>query len=301
LSTAYGIARQAGGWIDVRSTPGEGACFEVWLPVTQPQDGPAGDSGAERASVRGDETLLVVEDQADVRRLTMAMLKASGYRLLEAANGEEALRVSAAFEDHIDLLVTDVIMPGLNGRQLAERLEARRPGMKTLYISGYTSEVRGLQGSLDPGMEYLRKPFGAPALTAKVREVLERRAPECGRILVIDDDTAVRGLLRHILSGAGHTVLEAADGKAGMAEIERRAVDLVITDLVMPEQEGLDVLLKLHAQRPGLPVIAISGAFGGSFLKVAERFGAVATLGKPVDADALLRAVRAAMASRLPR
>jgi CheY-like chemotaxis protein len=177
LSTAYGIARQSGGWIEVRSTPGEGARFEVWLPRVE--DEPSRHAGVHSAgdSLRGDETLLVVEDQADVRRLTLSILKSKGYRLLEAANADDALRVSAAHSEKIDLLLTDVIMPGLNGRQLAERLVQQRPDLKILYISGYVSNVIGLEGSIELGMEYLRKPFGARELSAKIREVLELRRP----------------------------------------------------------------------------------------------------------------------------
>jgi len=296
LSTAYGIVRQAGGWIEVRSSPGAGSCFEIWLPLTgevavdATVPPPAAESG------RGEETLLIVEDQADVRRLALSILKASGYRLLAAENAEQALQLSAGYAGPIDLLVTDVIMPGLNGRQLADRLAKERPGLKVLYTSGYAADVIALQGSLEPGMAYLPKPFGAAQLAAKVREVLGAgRGPS--RLLVIDDDPAVRGFLRQILAGAGYVVVEAADGKSGMSKIDPQAVELVITDLVMPEQEGLETLQRLRVERPNLPVIAISGAFGGSCLKTASRLGAVATLAKPIDPEILLRAVREALAS----
>jgi CheY-like chemotaxis protein len=185
-------------------------------------------------------------------------------------------------------------MPGLNGRQLADRMAKERPGLKVLYTSGYAADVIA-QGSLEPGMAYLPKPFGAAELAAKVREVLGAgKGPD--RLLVIDDDPAVRGFLRQILAGAGYVVVEAADGKSGMSKIEPQRVDLVITDLVMPEQEGLETLQRLRVERPNLPVIAISGAFGGSYLKTARRLGATATLAKPIDPETLLRAVRDALA-----
>jgi PAS domain S-box-containing protein len=295
LSTAYGIVRQAGGWIDLQSSQGTGSRFEVWLPLTEeaPADDAVPPCGGDAA--RGEETLLVVEDQTDVRRMALAILKAGGYHLLEAGSAEQALELSAKYSGKIDLLVTDVIMPGLNGRQLADRLAKERPGLKVLYTSGYTADVITLQGSLEPGMEYLPKPFGAAQLSAKVREVLGSTRTQ-SRLLVIDDDPAVRGFLRRILTGAGYLVTEAGDGKIGMREIERQAIDLVITDLVMPEKEGLETLQCLRVERPELPVIVISGAFGGSFLKTARRFGAVATLPKPIDPDALLRAVHDALA-----
>ena len=128
-----------------------------------------------------------------------------------------------------------------------------------------------------------------------MREVLRRPARAGRTVLVIDDDAAVSGLLQRILSGAGYHVLVAADGKMGMEAVEREAVDLVITDLVMPEQEGIETVNRLHVQRPNLPVIAISGAFGGSFLKAAAMLGAAATLAKPIAADELLRVVERCM------
>ena len=172
LSTVYGIVSQAGGWIDVQSSPGAGSRFEIWLPAT---DDEAEDVAAPlpvAGSGGGKETLLIVEDQADVRRMALSILKANGYRLLEAENAEQALRLSAGFEGGIDLLITDVIMPGLNGRELADRLSEQRPGLKVLYTSGYAADVIALQGPLEPGMAYLPKPFGAARLVAKVREVL---------------------------------------------------------------------------------------------------------------------------------
>jgi signal transduction histidine kinase/CheY-like chemotaxis protein len=298
LSTAYGIVRHAGGWIDVQSSRGTGSRFEIWLPLTDvaAADADAGAPQAAASVARGAETLLVVEDQDDVRRMALAILKANGYRLLEAGNAEQALGLSATYGGKIDLLLTDVIMPGLNGRQLADRLVVERPGLKVLYTSGYTADVITLQGSLEPGMEYLPKPFGAAQLSAKVRQVLSSGTAK-GRLLLIEDDPAVRGLLRQILVTAGYVVMEAGDGRIGMTKLERHAIDLVITDLVMPEQEGLETLRHLRATRPELPVIAISGAFGGSFLKTARRFGAIATLPKPIDSEELLRAVRQALTS----
>jgi CheY-like chemotaxis protein len=294
LSTAYGIVHHAGGWIDVQSSRGAGSRFEIWLPLTEQAPADAGAAQTAATVAKGAETLLVVEDQDDVRRMALAILKANGYHLLEAGNAEQALGLSATYRAKIDLLLTDVIMPGLNGRQLADRLVEERPGLKVLYTSGYTADVIALHGSLEPGMEYLPKPFGAAQLSAKVRQVLSSARP-AGRLLLIEDDPAVRGLLRQILTGAGYIVMEAGDGRSGVSKLEGNAIDLVITDLVMPEQEGLETLRHLRLTRPELPVIAISGAFGGSFLKTARRFGAIAALPKPIESEDLLRAVRQAL------
>ena len=291
LCTAYGIVNQAGGWIEVESLQGQGTTFRVWLPVTRAKTVKETASEAIEGAAPRDATLLVVEDQADVRRLALSILKHQGYQLLEAENADRALEVSAHHAGVIDLLVTDVVMPGRTGCELAERLIVQRPGIKVLYISGYPGDAIAGQGCLDPGTEYLPKPFTPEQLSSKVREVLRRPAGGGRTILVIDDDAKVCGLLQRVLSGAGYRVLVAADGKKGMDALKRQPVDLVITDLVMPEQEGLETVTQLHAQRPKLPVIAISGAFGGSFLKAAGLLGASATLAKPIAPDALLRAV----------
>jgi len=127
---------------------------------------------------RGTETVLVVEDQPEVRKLTLAMLESQGYRLLEAANGSEALLLCEQYPEPIHLLVTDVVMPGMTGRELARLLVALRPSLKTLYTSGYPANAIAHEGVLDPGVAYLPKPFSPAQLAAKVRDVLLEPAPE---------------------------------------------------------------------------------------------------------------------------
>jgi DNA-binding response OmpR family regulator len=162
--------------------------------------------------------------------------------------------------------------------------------LKTLFMSGYPDDFVGRQGVLEPGVAYLQKPFSAAELSRKVRQVLE--TPEQASILVIDDDEQVRSLLAQALVRSGYQVMLAADGKEGCRAADENPVDLVITDLVMPEREGLETVQYLRKKHAEIPVLAISGAFGGDFLKVAQRLGADEALQKPIDAQTLLQAVR---------
>jgi PAS domain S-box-containing protein len=174
LSTVYGIVEQSGGVIRVASEVGKGTTFRIYLPrvADDVQEAPA--RAAAPLPATGHETVLVVEDQAEVRKFAMVILAKNGYRLLEASNGSEALALAAGFAGPIDLLVTDVVMPGMTGRELAGRLQASRPALKVLYISGYSSDVIARQGMLDVGVVYLSKPFAPVDLAGKVREILGR-------------------------------------------------------------------------------------------------------------------------------
>jgi two-component system, cell cycle sensor histidine kinase and response regulator CckA len=174
LATIYGIVKQSGGYVFVFSELGKGAAFKVYLPRA---DGAhqleiASDGGEATAS--GTETVIVVEDQDAVRFLTCRMLEKVGYRVFDAPNPEQAKALFDKNGTHFDLLVADVIMPGSSGPKLFERLSQQRPDLKVLFVSGYTHDTIVHQGQLDPGVEFLQKPFTADALSRRVREVLDR-------------------------------------------------------------------------------------------------------------------------------
>jgi two-component system cell cycle sensor histidine kinase/response regulator CckA len=174
LATVYGIVKQSGGFIWVYSEPGHGTTFKIYLPrVEGAADALAPPVGTAEVP-RGTETVLIVEDEAAVRALAKTGLTRKGYRVLEAANGGEALLLCEAEQAPIHLLVTDVVMPGLGGADLAQRLAPLRPDMKVLFISGYTDQGAARHGTIHPGAAYLEKPFSLDALARKVREVLDR-------------------------------------------------------------------------------------------------------------------------------
>ncbi len=175
LSTVYGIVKQSGGYIWVNSETGKGTTFKIYLPrVAEAVESPAEVVAASKsvATEPGTETILVVEDEANLRYLARQFLEKQGYRVIEAADGAVALQIAVAHEGIIHLLLTDVIMPGMNGRELAQRISEIRPNTKVLYMSGYTENVIGRNGTLDAGIRLLQKPFTLRDLNARVREVL---------------------------------------------------------------------------------------------------------------------------------
>ena len=172
LATVYGIVQQSGGFIWVYSEPGHGTTFKIYLPRV---DAPA--EGAVVAAVgpvaRGTETVLLAEDSAAVRAVARQVLERQGYTVLEAPDGELALQLAQRHSGPIHLLLTDVVMPGMSGRQLADRLALARPDMKVLYASGYTDDSVVRHGVLEEGTPYLQKPFTPESLARKVRDVLD--------------------------------------------------------------------------------------------------------------------------------
>ena len=172
LATVYGIVKQAGGFIWVYSEPGRGTSFKVYLPRVDEAAEPTVARPATEPR-RGAETVLVVEDAASVRMVTRQALERYSYTVLEAPNGETALRLAAKHHGPIQLLLTDVVMPGLSGRQLAEQLSRLRPEMKVLYVSGYADNAIVHHGILDSGVAYLQKPFAPESLARRVRDVLD--------------------------------------------------------------------------------------------------------------------------------
>lgn len=186
LSTVYGIIKQSGGNIWLYSEPGKGTTFKVYLPVTEDEIETSVAPAADTRSQRGSETVLLVEDEEIVRKIAKRLLEENGYKVLQAGSGEEAVRLFTRYKEPIDLLITDVVMPMLSGKDLADQIKSVHPETKVLYMSGYTDEAIVHHGIVDADIEFIQKPFTERALTRKIREVLDAETRPGGLSGLVD-------------------------------------------------------------------------------------------------------------------
>jgi signal transduction histidine kinase/ActR/RegA family two-component response regulator len=177
LSTVYGIVKQSGGFIWAYSEPGQGATFKIYLPRVDRPAAPSRSLPHPQAETRGSGTILLVEDEEPLRELIREMLEGAGYSVKAAGTPEEALRLAECDSGNLDLLLTDVILPGMSGRQLAEAVVRLKPGVRVLFMSGYADDIIGRYGVLDSEFEFLEKPFHRDQLRRKIREMLDAPRP----------------------------------------------------------------------------------------------------------------------------
>jgi two-component system cell cycle sensor histidine kinase/response regulator CckA len=173
LSTVYGIIKQSGGNVWVYSEPGKGTTFRVYLPQIESGVAEPDSSKAALTMKHGSETVLLVEDEDMVRKLASELLEETGYVVLSASGGEEAINFATTHTDRIDLLITDVVMPKMSGKEVAEQLKKIHPETKVLFMSGYTDEAIVHHGIVDSNIAFIQKPFSEHALAHKIREVLD--------------------------------------------------------------------------------------------------------------------------------
>lgn len=176
LATVYGIVKQNNGFIDVQSKPGYGATFNTYLPLHGHGEDQEPEECSKPPIEMGSETILLVEDNAAILKIGARMLERQGYTVLAADSPGEAVRIADEYDCSIDLLITDVIMPQMNGRDLADKLNARRPDMKLLFMSGYTADVIGHHGVLEKDIHFIQKPFTVRELAATVRKTLKSQS-----------------------------------------------------------------------------------------------------------------------------
>ena len=291
LATVYGIVRQSGGHVWLYSEEGVGTTFKMFFPSV---DGWEEESPAitHEVAPRGTATILLVEDDPAVRLLVDDILESAGYRMLIAEDGPSALQVAQQHSGEIDLLLTDVVLPKMGGRDVAANLTRLRPGIKVLFMSGYTGHSATQHGTLDSDVNFIPKPFSPDALCEKVRAVLTARMP-VRKILIVDDEPAIRSLLAEILTDSGFQTVTARDGREARELLRKNPVDLIITDLAMEGEEGIELIRTIRKESPKVKIIAMSGTFGVDVLAAARALGADATLTKPVSQATLLRSIEA--------
>lgn len=187
LATVYGVVKQSGGYVWVESEMGKGSSFQVFLPRVEESVVPTIARDLPPENLKGTETVLLVEDADALRKLARSFLADHGFHVLAAPNGEAAVEITKSHNGGIDLLLTDVVMPGMNGRCLADQLLAKWPALKVIFISGYTDSFIAGHGVLEAGTHLLHKPFTEDALIRKVRQVLDAKREKV-RVPAIESD-----------------------------------------------------------------------------------------------------------------
>jgi CheY-like chemotaxis protein len=311
LSMVYGFVKQSAGHLKLYSEVGHGTTVRIYLPrVKLEEDIVTTESNASPVT-GGTETILVAEDDEDVRNTAVALLQDLGYRVLTARDAAAALAIMESGVP-LDLLFTDVVMPGsLRSTELARMARERLPQLAVLFTSGYTENAVVHAGKLDDGVELLSKPYSREALARKIRHVLHNQhqrdashkilfervhtslAVSPGikplRVLLVEDDDLVRAGTLEMLRNLGLDTEEAVDGASALQTLERETFDVLFADMGLPDISGIDLAIRATRICPRLRVIVASGA--DVVLSVEQRVSLpnAVTLRKPYDAEDLCR------------
>jgi PAS domain S-box-containing protein len=305
LATVRAVVEESGGHIELESEPGRGTTFSIYLPRSK--HAPRDDAPASLPLRGGQETILIVDEEALSRISLRSALEAHGYRVLDAAGGAEALSVSRAHDGPIHALVMDLRLPWLGGLDLARQIAAERAGIEVLYTTARAGWAAAKERLDAEGATLLEKPFLPEIALKRLRELLDRRDARGGAsarsatILLVEDDDTTRGAMRSLLRLRGYVVLAASSAEEALAIFAERGadVDLLLADLSLPASalNGAELARRLEERRPGLRMVFVSGF---SRETASERHFAIpegaALVEKPVDFDALEREVEAALA-----
>ena len=293
LSQVYGFVKQSGGHVKIYSEPGEGTSVKIYLPRLAGSAPPEIESEpAPTEQGAQDETILVVEDDDDVRAYTVDILRELGYRVLEAHDGPSALRLLERQHGAIDLLFTDIVMPGMTGREVAEAARTLYPHLRVLFSSGYTRNAIIHGGRLDEGIDFLPKPFTFPALAERVREILDRG--ELNRILFLDADGSRRLLAIDLLRQLGFAAEPAGSTTEalGMLRSAEGGFDAIVLDETAAPDDLPGLVRQLHAVRDDLPIlIATAGAEAAALKAHYTDIRCVDVLARPYDGETLKQAL----------
>jgi len=292
LSMVYGFVKQSGGHVKIYSEEGAGTTVRIYLPQLLREAGEEEEDAVTVAPESGRfETILVAEDDDDVRAYTTEILRELGYQVFAAHDGPSALRLLARDDVRVDLLFTDVVMPEMSGRELAERARAIRPDIKILYTSGYTRNAIVHNGRLDPGVEMIAKPFTFQLLSARVRDILD--AGPGGRLLIVDGNAVTRRAASEALALAGFLPDEAAAASEVLGKLRASAGSYaaILLDGDLDDRKGIALAEEIRAMREELPILIMSVEAA----RIARHFDGdrcTATLGKPWDMAGLVAALK---------
>ncbi|MDY6987588.1 MAG: response regulator [Thermodesulfobacteriota bacterium] len=296
LSVVHGIVKSCGGAVTAYSEPGKGSTFSVYLPVIERQEKPG--PRPEEPAPTGTERILFIDDEATLANMGKQMLESLGYEVTTRTDGTEALELFKSQPDRFDLVITDMTMPKMTGAELAPELMRIRPDIPVILCTGFSAKMDEEKSKAMGIRAFVPKPALKLDMAKNVRRVLDsQKATEerfGARILVVDDDVQIREMLRQLLERAGYEVAEAPDGRQGIRLYRQEPADLVITDIIMPEKEGLETIRELRRDFPDVKILAISGGgrvLADEYLRLAKQFGAERTLAKPFDQKELLEAV----------
>ncbi len=295
LAMVHGIVKRYGGRISVDSKPGQGTLFTICLPVAikrqehHPYQSETLPTGAER--------ILFVDDEVPIAKMGGQTLERLGYTVSIRTSSIEALELFRTKPNDFDLVITDMTMPNMTGDRLAVEMMKIRSDIPVILCTGYSKTISDDSATAIGIKAFAYKPIIKSDLAKTVREVLDDQQQEqtTGRILLIDDESEIRKLFIKKLAGSGYEIIAACDGKEGLKLYHETRPDLVITDLVMPEKEGLEMITELKREFPNVKIIAISG--GGrndpdGYLQLAKNLGAEQTFSKPIDWPELIKSVK---------
>ncbi|QTA80801.1 Two component system response regulator/histidine kinase, PAS domain-containing [Desulfonema limicola] len=291
LPTIYGIVKAMGGEINFKSEPGKGSIFYVDLPCSKVQV-PKKDPVPPVSIKEGSESIIIIDDDIQIVRILKRILEGLGYKVRSYENSLDALKDFKENPDGCDLIITDLVMPEINGIELSQKIMDIRSDIPVIVCTG-NQDMINKDYALNLGIrKILPKPVSMRQLSMEIRRIFDTRKQ---RILIIDDDDQFRKMLRRMLERTGYDIFEAVNGEQGIEIYRNQAVDLVITDMLMPVMNGTDAIYAMTEEFPNIKIIAVSG--GGFYdpeivLNLAQELGAVRTLSKPVNQDILLKTVR---------